>query len=70
MLNMGGSSDLIVSGGSKMAFPEPIPAIEGKDAKEFLERLRKFKLTSAQKEVYRDARANYRKMAPDAKEKD
>lgn len=53
-----------------MAFPEPIPAIEGKDAKEFLERLRKFKLTSAQKEVYRDARANYRKMAPDAKEKD
>ena len=47
-----------------MAYPEPIPEIKGKNAKEFLGRLAKFKLTSTEKEVYRGARANYRKMAP------
>jgi len=47
-----------------MAYPEPIPAIKGKHAKEFLERLSKFKLTPREKEIYRNARANYRKMSP------
>jgi len=47
-----------------LAYPEPIPALKGKDAKEFLKRLKAFRLTKAQKELYRNARENYRKHAP------
>ena len=47
-----------------MAYPEPIPALKGKDAKEFLKRLEAFKLTKSQKELFRNARENYRKKAP------
>ena len=47
-----------------MAYPEPIPALKGRDAKEFLKRLEAFKLTKSQKELYRNARGNYRKKAP------
>ncbi len=46
-----------------MAYPEPIPAIKGKDAKEFLKRLETFKLTKSQRELYRNAGENYRKKA-------
>jgi hypothetical protein len=38
-----------------MAYPEPIPELKGKDAREFLKRLKNFKLTEEQKEFYRDA---------------
>ncbi len=47
-----------------MAYPEPIPDLEGKDAKDFLKRLEAFKLTESQQELYRNARANYLKKAP------
>ena len=47
-----------------MAYPEAIPALKGKDAKEFLKRLEAFQLTRSQKELYRNARENYRKKAP------
>ncbi len=47
-----------------MAYPEPIPALKGKDAKEFLKRLEAFKLTESQKALYRNARENYRRRAP------
>ena len=47
-----------------MAYPEPTPPLKGKDAKEFLRRLKEFKLTPEQKEIYRNARANYRSAAP------
>lgn len=42
-----------------MALPEPTPALRGKDAREFVERLRKFKLSAAQKEFYADAEDAY-----------
>ena len=48
-----------------MAYPEPIPALKGKDAKEFLERLRTFRLSGGQLEIYRGARDSYRKKSPD-----
>jgi hypothetical protein len=47
-----------------MAYPEPIPALKGEEAREFLKRLKKFKLSAEQKEPYRNARANYRSAAP------
>lgn len=46
-----------------MAYPEPVPAISGRNAKKFLARLKAFKLKSSQLAVYRDARENYRKKA-------
>ena len=43
-----------------MAYPEPIPAIRGKkDIEEFERRLKSFKLTAAQKKMYRDAIERY-----------
>jgi hypothetical protein len=42
-----------------MAYPEPTPAIKGKDAKIFLKRLDEFELTSAQKEMYRGTKKRY-----------
>ena len=50
--------------GSTMAYPEPIPVIRGKDAEEFLERLRRFKLTPAQKRLYKGARQFYERKRP------
>jgi len=47
-----------------LAYPEPIPALKGKDAKEFLKRLEAFKLRESQKELYRGARESYKKKAP------
>ena len=47
-----------------MAYPEPIPALKGKDAREFLKRLEAFKLTESQQELYRGCQELYRKMAP------
>ena len=44
-----------------MAYPEPIPAIKGRNAREFLRRLESFELSEKQKELYRGARADYRK---------
>lgn len=47
-----------------MAYPEPIPALRGRKAKEFVGRLEDFKLTSSQKRFYSDAREFYRKLKP------
>ena len=44
-----------------MAYPEPIPALKGKEAKEFLQRLQKFELKESQLELYKAARDDYRK---------
>jgi hypothetical protein len=45
-----------------VAFPEPIPVIRGKrDVEEFYRRLRSFKLTEEQKELYRDAMERYQR---------
>ena len=49
---------------STVAYPEPIPVLRGKDAKEFLRRLEAFKLTKSQKQFYRGCRELYRKLAP------
>lgn len=48
-----------------MAYPEPIPEIKGRHAKEFLERLEKFHLTSSQKRLYRGAKEFYLKLKPE-----
>ena len=48
-----------------MAYPEPIPVIRGKDTEEFLERLRNFKLTPAQKKLYKGARQYYERKRPE-----
>ena len=37
-----------------MAYPEPIPVIKGKDAEEFLDRLKHFKLTPSQRQLFRE----------------
>jgi hypothetical protein len=43
-----------------LAYPEPIPAIRGEeDIEEFERRLKSFKLTAAQKKMYRDAIERY-----------
>lgn len=44
-----------------MAYPEPIPVLRQKDAKEFERRLKNFKLTKAQKEFYKKAHRAYLK---------
>lgn len=49
---------------SIMAYPEPTPALKGEEAKEFLKRLKKFKLSAKQKEKYRGVRADYNAAAP------
>lgn len=40
---------------SKMAYPEPIPSLKGKQAEQFLRDLENFKLTKEQMEFYREA---------------
>ena len=42
-----------------MAYPEPIPALKGKHAKEFLGRLARFRLTAGQKRLYEGAGQYY-----------
>jgi hypothetical protein len=44
-----------------MAYPEPILPLKGKRAREFSERLEKFRLTAKQKAMYRGARSAYEK---------
>jgi hypothetical protein len=44
-----------------MAYPEPIPALNAKEAREFQRNLAKFKLTPKQKEFYREMRAKLKK---------
>jgi hypothetical protein len=41
------------------AYPPPTPILRGKEARQFLERLRDFKLTPEQQEFYRGAREFY-----------
>ena len=38
-----------------MAYPEPIPVLKSREAKEFERKLESFKLNGAQKEFYREA---------------
>ena len=38
-----------------MGYPPPIPTLKGKDAEEFLRRLKNFKLTEKQKAFYKEA---------------
>ncbi len=47
-----------------MAYPEPIPALKGKQAKEFLTRLERFRLTSSQKRLYEGAEEFYLRHKP------
>jgi|GEM_PF-1294527 len=44
-----------------MGYPEPIPAVRGKAAEEFEKKLQKFRLTSAQKKFYREAKKEFGK---------
>jgi hypothetical protein len=46
-----------------MAYPEPIPVLDRKEAKEFLKRLENFKLTEEQHKIYRDARKQFKEGA-------
>lgn len=47
-----------------MAYPEPIPELKGRNAREFLRRLESFELTSSQKRFLRGARDFYLKLRP------
>ena len=42
-----------------MAYPEPIPDLSAKDAKEFEKRLKEFKLSESQKKFYKEAKNRY-----------
>lgn len=45
-----------------MAYPEPIPALNAKEAREFQRNLAKFKLTPKQKDFYREMRVKIKKV--------
>ncbi len=47
-----------------MAYPEPIPELRGRHAKEFLDRLETLHLTSSQKKLYAGARSLYLQLKP------
>jgi len=47
-----------------MAYPEPIPELSAREAREFERKLKNFKLTAAQKKFYAEAR----KLFPPPKE--
>ena len=51
-----------------MAYPEPIPALRGRHAREFLKRLEGFKLTTRQRRIYSDAVEYYNRIRPGADE--
>lgn len=54
-----------------MAYPEPIPAIKGKqDVEDFNKRLKSFKLTASQKKMYRQAITRYKREHADEFEDD
>jgi hypothetical protein len=42
-----------------MAYPEPIPDLSAKDAKEFEKKLSKFKLSETQKKFYKQGRERF-----------
>jgi hypothetical protein len=44
-----------------VAYPDPVPVVKIKDAREFKDRLDNFKLTSAQKKFYADGRRKFKK---------
>jgi hypothetical protein len=46
--------------GTQMAYPEPIPALEAKEAKEFEKRLSCFTLSAEQKRFYKEARERFK----------
>jgi len=43
-----------------VAYPEPIPALKAKDAEKFEKNLEEFKLNSAQRQFYREARKRFK----------
>ena len=43
-----------------MAYPEPIPALEAKEGKEFEKRLSCFRLSAEQKRFYEEARRRFK----------
>jgi hypothetical protein len=47
-----------------VSYPEDIPILRGKDAIEFMNRLKNFKLTEEQKKFYKDAFEYYQKTKP------
>lgn len=47
-----------------MAYPEPIPALTGRKAREFLERLKAFRLSSKQRKFFKGSRDVYRRLRP------
>jgi len=42
-----------------VAYPEPIPALKAKDAKQFVKQLESFELNPAQKKIYTQARERF-----------
>ena len=46
--------------GTQMAYPEPIPALKAKEAKEFEKRLSCFRLSAEQKRFYKEARERFK----------
>lgn len=42
-----------------MAYPDPIPTLKAKDAKEFEKRLECFELSAPQKQFYKEARTRF-----------
>jgi hypothetical protein len=42
-----------------MAYPEPIPVLKARDAREFEKKLDCFKLSAAQKRFYKEARVRF-----------
>ncbi len=48
------------TGGNTLTLAEPIPTIEKKNVPEFNERWKKFKLSVAQKELYKEAEELYK----------
>jgi len=46
--------------GTQMAYPEPIPALEAKEAKEFEKRLSCLTLSAEQKRFYKEARERFK----------
>lgn len=56
---------LELSESSAVAYPEPIPVIRGKEqVEEFYRRLKDFKLTAAQRKLYKDAIERYKREHP------
>jgi len=53
-----------------MAYPEPIPEIKGRNAREFIKRLENFQLSDEQKELCRGASRFYKDASSKAGSKD